>query len=383
MSANNNVTQVVFLPNEAPVAAAARITALANGNWGVYDYDTGLSIDPASAVPARFIIAYRGDGTLGEAGKLYQNAGTHIQTDKISNASFVASKAAVGQALELQMITAQSGVDATNYDYGVKLEFRGNTDVYQRYGANQASKVFMANTSCVGKVGASSDAGSEVIAQLVGAIANDVDQFLSILVDDSELAGTTKTLVFVPGTGWENGDGVAKTEEEALTAIRAITSNDTVVTISVVTKDIPALTKFCGINPKYFKQRQFSIIPSLIGENCNWADFNTSISMVYEIGLGYDIQELEYVAQGFGGQGSPYRQSGLHGLPFAKNEFVAIKTTKYDVYSFQYMQFSVAGWLEHLNHQTTHFILPDTNTTVKAALDAIIAASNAVVTTLS
>jgi len=86
MSTNNDVSKVLFLPESAAEEAGTRVGGLANGEWGVFDYDTGLSIDASLVtssvdivLPNNFFIAYVGNGTLGKAGEIYTTAGTHIQ----------------------------------------------------------------------------------------------------------------------------------------------------------------------------------------------------------------------------------------------------------------------------------------------------------------
>ena len=358
MSRNNDVCKVLFLPESAAEAVDTLPSALANGEWGVFDYDTGKAINPdiaTNGLPNNFYIMYVGDGTLGTAGEIYTSTGTHIQQRNVRYYTQNDDATAVGQAITLDNIVVESGADATNYDYGVKLDFRGNTEVYQRFGMNQATKFAVANTRCVGSSGASEVAAMEVAIQIFEAFMYDSDQFMSLSLDwTGTYATAPKPILYVAGA--TSTQAAVQTDLNELRAAGDSAAADTPVLVITMT-DFSAMYYFCNVNPKYFKLRQIAAIPSLSGANCKWADFEQTVAMVYEEGTGYDIQELEYLAGGFTGKPGPYRQSRLHGLPFSDYEYIAIKTTKYTVNVLSYDQFSVAGWQEHLNNQSSYFIL--------------------------
>ena len=376
MSTNNDVCKVLFLPEKTGNAAGDRISDLTTGKWGVFDYDTGLTVDISAAtasvkfvVPRNFFIAYMGDGTLGVSGKIYTSAATHVQRDRIQYYTTNTDAAALGQTILLNEIDVESGATATNYDYGVKLDFRGNTEVYTRFGANQASKTFMANTKCVGTGTASSYDGAEVVAQIAQGIANDDDQFLNVTVTGTGVAGpviaadafinyVASGIAGTAGKWYEGATNVLTTEiteAQALTGIRKGTAD---VTLTIVTQTFSSLYTFCNVNPKYFKQRQIAAVPSVVGGDCAWGTIAQTVAMIYERGRGYDIQELEYLDNGFGGNSAgPYRQSNLNGLPFTAASFIADKDKYYTVCALSYMNMSVAGWMEHLNSMSTYFVL--------------------------
>ena len=383
MSRNNDVFNVVFLPEKAAnVVLTDRVSDLIDGEWAVFDYDTGFAVNVATAVPNNFFIAYRGDGTLGVSGKIYISAGTHIQKRRLEYYSTSNDAVAVPQIITVSGMTAESGATATNYDYGIKFDFRGNTEVYQRFGANQASKFAIANTKCVGSGTASDDADAEVIAQWAESIANDVDQFINISVAGT---GITNTPVEFTSSGvsgkvgvWNDSVGVI-TEAAALSQIRAYATTSTDLSTAFTINTFSSIYYFCNVNAKYFKQRQIVAIPAFTGGTCTWGTITATQDMVYEKGRGYDVQELEYLGGGFSANPGVYRQSRLNGLPFSDFNYVAVRDTFYSVIALSYDQFSVAGWQEHLNHQSTYFVLNKvmaaTPNFPKPTLDAIAAAA--------
>jgi len=211
----------------------------------------------------------------------------------------------------------------------------------------------------VGSSGASAYAPAEVIAQFVESLAHDTDQFMNLSVTGTGLTGAT----VYTASGTSNGTGtwtvnsVASTEAAALAAIRAGTA---AMALSISMQTFSQIYAFCNVNPKYFKQRQIAAVPSLTGGSCAWADFEETVATIYEEGRGYDIQELEYIAEGF--LTGPYRQSNLNGLPFMNAEFIASKDLYYTVCVFAYDQFSVGGWQEYLNNLSTYFVLDGEST---------------------
>ena len=374
MSRNNDVFKVLFLPNAIAEAydQVERATGLSNGEWGVFDYDTGLNAWPlvgsafvAADIPSNFYIAYMGDGTLGTAGKLYTSTGTHIQKKNIEGFTINNDNVATNQVVTISGLECQSGSTATNYDYGIKFDFRGNTEIYQRFGANQASKFAVANTKCVGTGTASDDADAEVVAQWAESLANDTDQFISMSISGTGITNTPVvfTASGIAGTAgaWADAGG-AITEAVALAEIRAYATTSTDLAMAITVGQFSSTYTFLNVNAKYFKQRGIHAVTSLIADDCTFGTITATTPMVYEEGLGYDVQELEYLAEGFTGMPGPYRQSRLNGLPFQNTEFIAVKATKYTICSLEYSQFSRGGWQDYLNPQSTYIILQATPT---------------------
>jgi hypothetical protein len=361
MSTNNDVFKTLFLPNKVAVTSG-NIADLSEGDWGVFNYETGVAINVASTItlPAGFIIAYKGDGTLGTAGEMYTSAGTHIQTKNFESITLNNDTAGVAQILQL------SNVDILeDDDISLKLDLRGNTDVYMRFGANQASKFFTANVKNLGNVGVSEDPNAEGIAQFAEGIANDVDQFLSLSVAGTGITNSpvVYTASGVSGKAGQWSDSVGDiTAATALAQIRTYPTSSSDITMDITVGMLSSMYNFCAVNPKYFKQRAIKGVLSLNGGETVFATVTETQAMVYEEGRGYDIQELEYLAGGFTGDPGPYRQSRLNGLPFATSSFLAVKDTFYTVAALQYVQESVGGWQRYKNDVSTYIVLQATPT---------------------
>lgn len=349
MSTTNELFKVLVLPNSA-ADTSGHISALANGHWGVFSVadDTAVELDSGSGadaanVPAEFYIAYRGNGTLGVAGKLYMSAGQKIQLKNLRSYSVSAPASATAQTV---IITPNYSVVEQGYDYGVKLDFRGNTEVYQRYGANQAVKTFIGSTHCALPAEDAAYANT-VIADLFMGIVNDADQFM-----DAAIAYTddgNKTITYTHGSnGSIGGTGT-------LAALKALDST-AAATLTITINAISEMYSWANINPKYFKLRGIKAIPSLAGADCVWAAF-TGVAMVYGTNYGYDVKELEFEAGGWDGKPGPYRQSGLHGLPFTGFEYLTPSdTAQYTINCLQYDNEYTAGWMNHKAHMATYLV---------------------------
>jgi len=397
MSKNNDVCKVLFLPDAKPQDATAvqRAAGLSNGEWGIFNYDTSINIwandnaaFAATDLPANFIIVYKGNGTIGTAGELYTSAGSHIQSRNVEQWSVNSDNVGVLQSIAVSAMEAESGSTADNYEYGIKFDFRGNSELYQRFGYNQASKFFMANTQCVGSGTASDDADAEVVAQWAEALANDPDQFMNMTIAGT---GITNTPVIYTASGTPGLEGVwtaagsVVTEAVALAGIRAYLTTSVDLTTTFQFQSFSSIYAFCNVNPKYFKQRAIIGIPSLLGGTCSFATVAETVAMKYPEGLGYDVQELEYQAEGFSSKPGIYRQSNLNGLPFSGAEFIAVSSTYYTVCALEYAQVSIGGWEQYSNNISTYIVLdsvPNGATDFPIGIFTVIAAATGAKTSI-
>lgn len=145
MSTTNPVYGVLATSgNQAPLTAGNPVSSLANGQIGVFNYHTGLSVDGTVPGNARDIfIAVGINRTLGGTNPmedLSKSAGQMIQT---SRAKALTIK---GYVAEIPKVVVITGFDAKcNTDYALKLEVRSQQN-YQTNGYNQITKTYSYRT---------------------------------------------------------------------------------------------------------------------------------------------------------------------------------------------------------------------------------------------
>jgi hypothetical protein len=360
MSTLNDVYTLLVLPNSAAVTSG-HISAMADGAWGVFDAsnDTAVNLGAGSGagaanVPDAFYVAFKGlTGTLGTTGVIYRSAGQYIQLRNIRSYNESAAATAVNQQI---LITPNYDQVLSGSEYGIGIEFRGNTEIYGRFGYNQAKKTFVSDTHCAL---ASEDAAyaNKVLYDLFMGIVNDEDQFMDLSIAYTGSGGAS-TITYTTGVSGAGSGTIGGTG----TLAELITLDSTAAaTITITVKPLSSMYSFVNINPKFFKLRQIQGYASMSGSNCSWCTINNaSVAMVYGTNYGYELKEIEYEAGGWNGRPGPYRQSALHGLPYPDFLYlVPSDTAQYTIHTLQYENESVAGWLRHKNSVTTYFISID------------------------
>lgn len=355
MSTNNSVFQVLVTSgDQALLAAGNRVNALAVGQLGVFNFDTGLSINAAAAATTPNIFIAVGLDTDGDSVQddILTSAGTHIKKDLTRAYNLKCYSDARPQI-----------IDITNYenvkceaDYAIRLQFTGLTQVYQMQGYNQFNKTYTVTTPCCG-AGCDCPTGDcNVLTQLlVDEINNDIDGLVT--AEYLDYTTTPGSLVVV-----------APEDVAAWIANEANAGKCLGVRITGVTL---AIEKYCCINLKYYKLRTATITASFAGGLDCEATATVFQTPAYQEGSGYDINQLEYQASGWNGKAGAagvYRQSAIHGMPFASDFAQADKAGKYLQINLHYDQFSVAGWNEYLNNLHTIVAIPCGDDTTAAAL---------------
>ena len=375
MEVNNEIYQVLAVSGNA-IAAGSTPDALTSGEWGIFNYETGKSIDgTASAnIPNKFFFASRDTD-----GILRLSSGQGIQLKGMRSIRKSVGTSEVGQQITLNGLTLlNNAANLSNNVFGVKLDFRGNTEVYERFGMNQASKVFMGDVTCDD----TTKRIPKLIEELIIQVANDTDKFINLEVTGTgplylthavqkytyDTINEAWTVFYNDGTS----DTSASITQDAVLAEIDLHGGDDLALVFIMT-NFSEIYAFCNVNPKYFKSRQIKAIPSLVGGTCAWGTVAETTPMVYATNLGYDIQELEYLAGGWNGMPGPYRQSGLHGLPFNKFHYqISTGDAKsiYNITTVEYDNESVGGWQTYKNSAATFFVIKEG---VSTNLDTIIA----------
>lgn len=346
MSTNNKVFQVLPTKgNKAMLAAAKAVSDLTEGQLGIFDADTNISVDAtslATAKPKNFYIALGGPN-----GKVLFSTGQHIQVENVRNVNFEAPVRAVSYEFNIGNFLAENDME-----YGLKLEFR-NMEIYMRQGTNQFTKTFIAKTS--------SNTDVEPIQDLAWKLFTDINTNSGEMYTAKLLNPTT------------SDDISAKAAFDAWVLLNPGVAPD----INITANDL-AIMEYMGINPRYYFPRQTVIIPSLIGFT-DEATITVVAEAVAEQGNAYEIKQKMYKAGGWNQKPGPYRTSSHLGFPYQE------LTGAYDgiTEGAQYAQihivndfFSTAGWGEYLSNCQTTIAIPEmdniTGTSVVFALNLLL-----------
>lgn len=359
MATTNPVFQVLVTSgNQAPLAAGSRVDALAIGQIGVFNYHTGLSLGAASIVgDTRDIFLAVGIDPLatGSLADINKSAGQVIQ---VRNAKSLTMK---GYTIALPKIVDLTDLKANcESDYALKIEFR-NQAIYSMQGYNGFTKTFAYRTGCCADSCSTCAEGdcNELALGLVQNINNDPDGLVTAQLIDYTTVGT-------------GADAIVVAEGAEYTAWVANIANAGLCLGIRLTSVATAINNYNGINLGYFNPRGTDIIVSLVdGFSCN-GTLTTYQELRYQQGLGYDIQQLEYVAGGWNGKPGPYRVSTSTNMQRDGITYFASRSGTYTQLSLTYDQMSVGGWLEYLNNLETIVAIPCADTTTLTGLVAIL-----------
>lgn len=366
MSRNNDVFQVlVTTGNQAVLTAGNRLGDLAVGQIGVFDFETGLSINASSSVRNFFLAVGLDDGT-GSLGDVRKSSGSHVQKGNIRFYSFREHSAARPMIVEVSNITGECDTE-----YGIKLEFR-NQEIYRTQGYNQFAKTYVITTGCCTgcETGCPTGDANEVVKLFKAEINGDT---AGLATATAHAAQAVTIATHGTSADYSTGDEVSDADVDVMIAFNegeADPANHVFTNLRLTT--VPqAVNSYCSVNLKYFYPRQTIVVPSLVeGFSCA-GTLSTIQTAAFEEGNGYDIQRLEFEAGGWNGKPGPYRLSELTGVA-NETEYLADKTVKYAQIALTYDQFSVGGWLEYLNNLATIVAIPEADTTTRDGLIAIL-----------
>lgn len=347
MSRNNDVFQVLVTKgNQAVLGAGSSVTALAPGQVGVFNYESGVSIDGTN--PCRnFYIAVGTDvsGT-GATTNIMKSAGSHIQGRNIAFYSYRPFQAGVAQQVEITNIKSTCGKQ-----YGFNLNFN-NEHITKLQGALQFKIPVLVESVCCDGCGTGCETGDDNLLAL---------KFRDAINANSK--GLVKAEIIDPA-------GVVVTDYDAFVTANATVNNDNITTndvkLGVRLTAIPeAIQAYSGVDLHYLTLRDtFLQVTMSEGFECTGVNIETTVKPVIAQGLARDIQQMEYIASGWGPAG-PYRIS----WGFLKGpQYFAVDGGQYGIVALTYDQFSVGGWQEYLNNEAVIIAIPTADTVTRAAL---------------
>lgn len=342
MSANEKVFQVLVPSgNQAIAAVGTNLDTLKEGQIGVFDNDTKLALDAATAVNSNKIFIAVGRGTY-----IDDSAGQDIPLQYLEAVTYRKAQPAVNQ---VQLISGFDNI-ACDTDYTLRLEVR-NGKIAQVQGTVGFYKSFSFRTSACPVDGSKKGDVKDFVKKFYEAIKLDQspENFYKVTVVDTAKANAKVTDI----------DAAANT-----------------VKFGILIESLPVgETVFAGgINPTYYKDRQSIINISLV-ENLkeNGVKVSTVTASKNAEGSGYDLHQQEYMAMGW--KGNIYRQSGLHGLEFQNGlEYHIEKRKTYSVFHLVYENKGYAGWGSYKHPLQTIIAVPEADTTTSDALLTVLKA---------
>lgn len=330
--------------NSGLLPANGTLDSLAEGQLGVFDNDTNLSVANLNAT-RNFYLAVKNQG------KIKTSAGQYIQGRLVHALTHADASQPQPFIFEITDYTAECETD-----YALKLEVR-NGDIYQRQGFVQFTDTFAVRTGCC-------DA-------CLTENCNTGNKFeLTQLLIDEILNSNKDYIVSVQAIEGPGGD--------VITDLAAYEATDNTAPVGIrITLGSTEMNQGMPINVLYKYNRASWGIPVLVdGFSCSGKVTVTQNAKPGE-GLGYDLRQKEFFQKGW--EGSPYRTNVITGL--AKQEYsnyVTQENVLYKQFAIVHNHYSEAGWGEYVNELATLVAIPSTAT---ATITAFTSFFNAMGTT--
>ena len=363
MSRNNDVFHLLVTKgNQAVLAKDKKVTELAPGQIGVFNYDTNLSFDATvAAAPRNFYLAVGVDAGNGTTGDIMKSAGSHVQGKNIAFYSF--RPYTPGRPMKVLL---KDYVANCETEYGVKLELR-NQEIYRTQGYNQFTKTYTMKTSCCDGCEPTCPSGdaNEITKQLYININNDTSGLVKANIKPR--AGA----VLPSGVTVDAQGNLTLAQVGTIMAANAAQTNPAnFVYTDLEIETVPqTIQDFSAVSLNYMYPRQTVAILTKVGDFKCSGTVATTQTAVFEEGAGIDVKQLEYQAKGW--TESPYRVSTVNGV--ADNRiYITDASAKYDVFALTYDQFSLGGWLEYFHNQASIIAIPTADATTRNGLAAIL-----------
>lgn len=339
MVTQNPAFQVLVTSGNQGVAAAGiRPEALLSGQLGVFDYNTGLSVD--GSVPSKnknvFIAVGKAVGAAAGSAStdLMKSAGENIE--KAGLRAYTQKPAVAG--VDKKVVIAFGVLDVSG-TLGVKIEFRSQ-EAYRNFGNNTPHKSAFVSTPADST---SKDAYNAVIVALGTELLNvDDEGILSVAYLDSGAADAVIAKASIL-------DAVGKVKLQISASATAIAS-------------------YSNVNLKYLANRLTNIVVA-VTDGAIAPVITTTQEMVFPEGTGYDINQKEYIAGGWNGNPGVYRESGIG---FAGVSVMAVPATIYDQLIISYENTGIGGGQPYKTSLQTIIAIPDADNTTFTAVENLL-----------
>lgn len=360
MSRNNAISTILVADNNTAVLAKdLKPDALTVGQLGVFDANTGLSVDATSASPREFFLA------VGLVNDIKVSAGQYIQRDGVVTYNFREHSAA--QPMIVKVANYLAECETT---YAIRVEFR-NQQIYRTQGHNQFSKTYAIKTDCCDTCETcySADA-NEVTLKMVAEINLDESNLITakavarqdVTIEDH---GTSADI--------DAGEDISDADIAVLIAFNALETTadeDKVYTDIVITASEQAINQFAGsVNLLYYNPRGTALIISVVdGFNCN-SGVETIQELAFEEGNGYDLAQKEWHAGGVQ-YNQPYVLNDT-GVPYETPTY-ANKSEKYDQFVIEYDFTSQMNGKNYHAQLDTIVAVPNGNTVARNSIATLL-----------
>ena len=367
MSRDNDVFKVLVTKgNQAVLGPNLKVDNLADGQIGVFNADTNMSLNVYQVSNTKEFYLAVGVHTGGVLTSIRQSSGNDIQGDKISGYTYKPHTAGQPQIVEVEVASAKCDAD-----YALKIEFF-NAKIWRNMGYTPYSHTFNIKTACC--VDCADDCNTAEPAEMVKLFTQRINGSNVELVSAQAVA-VDAIVAATHGTSINYAAGAIITNLNDINAIVAFNKKQTnkiKIKLRLTSKPIPMSGNFGGIDLKYYNQRETTMVVSFAdGFGCG-GTITTTQEAAFEQGNGYDIQQREYKTLGWQSDSGAYRTSSVTGLPWSNIKFFANADTKYDKIALEYQHEAQGGWLDYKNELATEIAVPEADTVTRNGLLTIL-----------
>lgn len=199
MPTTNPVSQIlVTAGNQAPLAAGSRVTALNNGQIGIFNLHTGLSVDGSVPADAKDIFLAVGinrtTGGTDDAEDIQKSAGQCIQVRNMRALTFRGYAPAQEKIIEVTGFRTLADTA-----YGIRIEYR-NQSSYLLHGFNGNSRTYNSQAAASDDPLSLYVSAGDVARQLINEINSDPRNLVIASGFAYQITGTVNTAPTADGT---------------------------------------------------------------------------------------------------------------------------------------------------------------------------------------